>query len=265
MTTQHPHHETTPRGFTLIELLVVIAVIALLIGLLLPALGRGREAGRFIVCRSNIRQVGLAFFNYAAMNKVIPGAYWQGPQNLDWCGKQNLTYINAPAGTYRHPVQTSVLFEYLSATDATFICPTGKRANGLYDYTMPIRFAGAKIDLDWKVSYPERPAVPNSPRKYFQAIPLLVEEDDRFFNIDYDDGSFAWNDQLSRRHSKSCNVAYLDGSVSPFTTPSGGSATLEEANDLAALDLRLHARNRMFEVHYSSSDPREWGWINSPR
>ncbi len=57
------------RGFTLIELLVVITIIALLIGLTLPALGRSREAGRSVVCLSNQRQIGTALAMYASLYK----------------------------------------------------------------------------------------------------------------------------------------------------------------------------------------------------
>ena len=86
---RHPSDPRRHAGFTLVELLVVIGIIAVLISILLPSLGRARESAKAVACLSNLRQLGLAFVMYANDNEgYLPaagrGAPWYAEDWVYW-------------------------------------------------------------------------------------------------------------------------------------------------------------------------------------
>jgi prepilin-type N-terminal cleavage/methylation domain-containing protein len=122
------------EGFTLIELLVVIAIIAILAAMLLPALGKAKEAGRSAVCDGNLHQIYLATKQYADDNK---DTYYATDANGDmanggeWTANPNSTIILKP--TDDNAYWALGYLAYFKGTKQTFACPSGNVVDEWHD------------------------------------------------------------------------------------------------------------------------------------
>jgi prepilin-type N-terminal cleavage/methylation domain-containing protein/prepilin-type processing-associated H-X9-DG protein len=125
-----PMKRCNSKGFTLVELLVVIGIIALLVGILLPALNQAREQARLVACLSNLRQIGTAFYGYANDNHnfICPAGYTgpaQGPYDSWPSLLVQSGYLTAPS--------VSVNSNANLVEDSVFHCPAGFDFISRYD------------------------------------------------------------------------------------------------------------------------------------
>jgi prepilin-type N-terminal cleavage/methylation domain-containing protein/prepilin-type processing-associated H-X9-DG protein len=126
-----------PRGFTLVELLVVIGIIAVLIGILLPALNRAREQANTTQCLSNLRQIGAAITNYASDTGgwLVPGRYDASnyPANPGAAELENWATILVNGKYLPMPpqaVSNNIAWQDTSFGTSVFRCPNGMNNRG---------------------------------------------------------------------------------------------------------------------------------------
>ena len=221
-----------PRGaFSLIELLVVIAIIAILAGMLLPALSKVKSKGQAIGCLNNLRQLQTAWLMYIDDSADrMPLTWLDGSQPHYRARPGSWVLGNAVLDVSPTNLQAGTLFPYLQAV-GVFRCPSdrtltnpqgGKRfpVNRSYTVNAALNAKGGMVETS-----PPRPFVqveklssvvtppPSRVWVFTESTPFTALPGDPVlaFHLAQSLPHERWGDIPTDRHSQGCNLSFADG------------------------------------------------------
>jgi prepilin-type processing-associated H-X9-DG protein/prepilin-type N-terminal cleavage/methylation domain-containing protein len=223
-----PGREVKSLAFTLVELLVVIAVLAILAGLLLPAVAKAKAKSQAIYCANNMRQMQLAWYIYADQNEDVMPLNDVNTEGNDVLGSWVLG--NAGLQADLSNLTNGTLYPYVGNV-RSYRCPTdfAKTAGGVpvtrsYAIQVSLHSIGIVAAFTWPAPYMQFAdcvkvaslVQPGPARTWTFIEPSAASHDYGSWDFYVLGLNQTWAHQPSDRHSSGCNLSFADGHVERY-------------------------------------------------